>query len=75
MNPKVIQAELETSPFKPFAVVTASGDRYEVNHPELAIPTKQLLFIFERDTKGKIDLPVKIGYKFITALEPIEQAA
>ena len=75
MNVKVIQAELQASPFKPFAVVTASGDRYEVKHPELAIPTKQVLFIFERDANDEVDLPVKIGYPNITALEPIEQAA
>ncbi len=75
MNAKVIQAELQSSPFKPFAVVTASGDRYKVLHPELAVPTKLALFVFERDSNDEIDLPVKIGYPNITALEPIEQAA
>jgi len=75
MNAKVIQAELQSSSFKPFAVVTASGDRYKVLHPELAVPTKLVLFVFERDSNDEINLPVKIGYTSITALEPIEQAA
>jgi len=72
MNAKVIQAELQSSPFKPFAIVTASGDRYQVLHPELAVPTKLALFVLERDSDDEIDLPVKISYPSITA---IEQAA
>lgn len=75
MNPKIVKEELEAKPFEPFVVVTASGDRYLVRHPELAVLASRALYVFERGPGDEIDGPVKIGYANITALEPIPEKA
>lgn len=75
MNPQEIKDELAITPFEPFVIVTASGDRYRVDHPELAIPTKRSLYVFERDADDEIEVKVRIAYSNITAIGPAERAA
>jgi len=62
-------------PFEPFIIVTASGDRYRINHPELAVATRRSLYVFERARDNEIEAKVRIAYSNITALEPAERAA
>lgn len=40
------------NPFVPFTVVMASGDRYEVNDPNIIAFGNDMLFIFRSKAKG-----------------------
>ena len=45
MTLDTIQELLSHQPFEPFHVVTSSGDRYEVRHPELVLRVKNGIYI------------------------------
>jgi hypothetical protein len=40
-----IQELLSRHPFEPFRIVTSSGDRFDVRHPELVLRVKNGLYI------------------------------
>ena len=62
---------LDKSPFQPFKIVTASGDKYDVLNPYLvAVGKSQLNYFFP-----KSDRWVLIRLNQITALESAHQAA
>lgn len=45
MTLDTIQELLSRHPFEPFQVVTSSGDRYEVRHPEMVLRVKNGIYI------------------------------
>ncbi len=61
---------LNRDPFSPFRIVTASGEKYEVNNPELLAVGKDQIFLFDRT-----DHFVFIRNNQITAVESIRTAA
>ena len=40
-----IQNQLSLRPSRPFRIVTSSGDRYDVRHPELVLPVRNGLYV------------------------------
>ncbi len=49
---ETIRTRLAARPFMPFCVVTSSGDRYAIRHPEMAVATKAELAIALPDADG-----------------------
>ena len=47
MNPKLIKELLHASPFVPFTLVLATGERYHVHNPDVLNVTAQGQVIFE----------------------------
>ncbi|HMB94432.1 MAG TPA: hypothetical protein VKK61_00170 [Tepidisphaeraceae bacterium] len=45
MTLDTIQELLSRKPFDPFHIVTSSGDRYEVRHPEMVLRVKNGLYV------------------------------
>lgn len=67
-------------PFQPFEVVTSSGNRFVVRHPEMARVAKGALYLYNDATQpeeGEMwSDPAVLSYMHITALVPVpEQAA
>jgi len=68
------------SPFQPFEVVTSSGDRFTIRHPEMVRVAKGALYVYqdaEKPEEGEMwSDPSVLSYMHITALVPVpEQAA
>jgi hypothetical protein len=62
---------LHRQPFQPFQIVTASGDKYEVENPDLiAVGASQINYFFPRSDRW-----VFIRLNQITALESGTRAA
>jgi hypothetical protein len=72
MSYEVIHGWLKASPFTPFSVVTSSGERYEIKHPEMAFITKPQLYIAMPDPDGIPSRVKMIATLHITALEPLD---
>ncbi len=68
------QKLLRTRPFQPFRMITSSGERYEVRHPEMAflLRTKILLGL-DPDRTGLADDWTMISLLHVTAIEPVHQ--
>ncbi len=45
MTLDAIQELLSRRPFEPFRIITSSGDRYEVRHPELVLRVKNGIYV------------------------------
>lgn len=67
-----ILAMLESRPFIPFRVVTSSGERYEIRHPEMAVATKAQMAIAMPDPDGTPSRLQLLSTLHITALEPLD---
>lgn len=67
-----ILAMLESRPFIPFRVVTSSGERYEIRHPEMAVATKAQMAIAMPDPDGTPSRLQLLSMLHITALEPLD---
>jgi len=66
---------LKASPFVPFCVVTSSGERYEIKHPEMAFITKPQLYVALPDPDGIPSRVKMISTLHVTALEPIDSGS
>ena len=70
---------LKRTPFQPFEIVTSSGNRYRVDHPELVWLTKGALHVTQRiEQSSRGDMvadPAVISYLHITELVVPERAA
>ncbi len=66
------QRLLSVRPFQPFRMITSSGDRYEVRHPEMAflLRTKIMLGL-DPDRSGLADDWTMISLLHVTAIEPV----
>ena len=64
---------LKTRPFQPFRVVTSSGERYEVRHPEVAFLTRTKLVLgLDPDSEGTAEDWTMISLLHVTAIEPVQ---
>ena len=61
-----IRDMLHREPFRPFRVVTSSGEAYPVRNPELVVPMKSSVFIALPD-----DCWTVILYPHVTAVETL----
>lgn len=78
MTAKELLKQLRKQPFQPFEVVTSSGDRYPVRHPELALLSEGgVLYIFKpvRSTRAEVASPDIISLLHVVALEPAKDKA
>jgi hypothetical protein len=67
---------LAARPFKPFRVVMASGQSYEVKHPEMAFVTKTDLVIGIDVQEDDVPARFRVcSLLHVTAIEPIEPAS
>jgi hypothetical protein len=73
MSYETIRARLRQQPFVPFCVVTSSGERYEVRHPEMALATKAELAIALPDEDGVPSRLQWLATLHVTALEPLDK--
>jgi len=66
------QRLLSVRPFQPFRMITSSGERYEVRHPEMAflLRTKIMLGL-DPDRTGLADDWTMISLLHVTAIEPV----
>jgi hypothetical protein len=76
MHQDTFLEKLKDEPFEPFVVVTNSGDRYAVHHPELAMVTPRHVYIFQPSNKpGVVTGASIVGLRNISALEPLSGEA
>ena len=68
------QKLLKARPFQPFRLVTSSGEKYEVRHPEMAflLRTKIVLGL-DPDGQGIADDWTMISLLHVSAIEPVHQ--
>ena len=71
---ETIRTRLAARPFMPFCVVTSSGDRYAIRHPEMAVATKAELAIVLPDADGTPSRLQILSTLHVTALEPLDAA-
>jgi len=76
MNQDTFLEKLKAEPFEPFVVVTNSGDRYEVRHPEFAKVAPRHVYVFQPGAKsGAVRDAAIIGLRNISTLEPLPSEA
>jgi hypothetical protein len=64
---------LKRRPFQPFRVVTSSGERYEVRHPEMAFLTRTSLVLgLDPDAEGTADDWTMVSLLHVAAVEPVQ---
>ncbi|MGA2441483.1 MAG: hypothetical protein ABSH08_11025 [Tepidisphaeraceae bacterium] len=56
-------------PFEPFRIVTSSGDRYEVRHPELLLRVKNGLYVGQGGRGKEADRAAFISLLHVSAVE------
>jgi len=66
-----VREHLATTPFQPVRIVTSSGDRYEVRHPEMAFLTRCGLIIGLEEYDGVPSRHRTVSLLHITAVEPL----
>lgn len=75
MTIQVFRDMLKAQPFKPVRIVTSSGEKYEIRHPEMALLTRSDLLIgMDVRTKQGVEVPgyhKTVSLLHITAIEPI----
>ena len=66
------QRLLKARPFEPFRVVTSSGERYEVRHPEVAFLTRTKLVLgVDPDAQGTAEDWAMVSLLHVAAIEPL----
>lgn len=69
MTLDTIEELVSRRPFEPFRIVTSSGDRYDVRHPELVLRVKNGLYV-GRGGRGTVaDRAAFISLLHISAVE------
>jgi hypothetical protein len=74
MNAAALREILKRQPFTPFELVSSSGDRFPMRHPELVLLLKERV-LMALDGDGMNDLPDRyttISYLHIAAANPLE---
>jgi hypothetical protein len=73
MTPKEVLGHVTAEPFRPFRIRMASGETYEVKHPETVQVGKTNLTLFTPlidDTPGS-DMWHKLSLMLLEAIEPL----
>ena len=62
---------LRRRPFEPFRIVTSSGERYPVDHPEMALPIRNGLYVGLGGKGGVAEHAAFVSLLLISSLETI----
>jgi len=76
MHYEVIQQKLKKQPFEPFEIVTSSGDRYPVTHPDRVLVTQRSLVVAVARKNSRAPIPqgyADVSYLHVASLDPIQQ--
>ncbi|HEX4053035.1 MAG TPA: hypothetical protein VHX86_02095 [Tepidisphaeraceae bacterium] len=69
MTLDTIEELLARRPFEPFRIITSSGDRYDVRHPELLLRVKNGLYVGHGERGTVADRAAFISLLHISAVE------
>ena len=69
MTLDTIQELLTRQPFEPFKIITSSGDRYPVLHPEMVLRVKNGLYVGIGGRRGIAERAAFISLLHVTAVE------
>jgi hypothetical protein len=73
MTVQTFRELLSERPFKPFRLVTSSGNTYDVRHPEMALLTKTDILVGVGDTEEGVPAEFKIcSLLHVTAVESLK---
>lgn len=77
MSQTELLLQLRQQPFTPFDIVSSSGERYRVRHPELVRVTgRRSVYVFDsRDARGVSPQPDIVSLLHIAAIEPLRGEA
>lgn len=78
MSPKEILAMIRAQPFEPVMLITSSGDRYLIHHPELAqLLPNGVLHIYQPAASDEATAQgyVRVSCLHIASIEPMKTAA
>jgi hypothetical protein len=74
MTLDTIQELLSRRPFEPFLIVTSSGDRYEVRHPEVVLRVKNGLYVGLGGRGAVADRAAFVSLLHVSAIETMPQS-
>jgi len=74
MTLDTIQELLSRRPFEPFQIVTSSGDRYEVRHPEVVLRVRNGLYVGLGGRGAVADRAAFVSLLHISAVETAPHA-
>jgi hypothetical protein len=69
MTLDTIEDLLKRQPFEPFRIVTSSGDRYEVRHPEMVLRVKNGIYVGLGGRGGVADRAAYVSLLHVAAVE------
>ena len=69
MTLDTIQELLARQPFEPFRIVTSSGDRYDVRHPEMVLRVKNGVYVGLGGRGAVADRAAFVSLLHVTAVE------
>ncbi|MDM8004747.1 MAG: hypothetical protein QUV05_01155 [Phycisphaerae bacterium] len=69
MTLDTIEDLLRRKPFEPFRIITSSGDRYDIRHPELVLRVKNGLYVGLGGRGGVAERAAFISLLHIAAVE------
>ena len=76
MTVQTFRELLALRPFKPFRLVMASGQTYDVRHPEMALLTRSDLLVGIDEADDWVPAEFKIcSLLHVSAIEPINSAS
>lgn len=77
MNPQETLSYIHAQPFRPFRIRMASGQTYEVRHPEMASVGRSYVTIFTplSDEQHGKDLWHKLSLMLLESIKPLEVTA
>ena len=68
-----VAKRLRVAPFHPFLIITSSGERYEIRHPENALVGKRDVSVglYRSDEPQYYDQVARVSIMHITAMEDL----
>jgi hypothetical protein len=75
MTAEALRDWMQRRPFEPFRITMASGDAYEIRHPEMAFLTRAEIIIGLGERGGIPSRHRTVSLLHVTAAEPIDSSA
>ncbi|MCZ2343666.1 MAG: hypothetical protein LC104_18010 [Bacteroidales bacterium] len=72
-----VRKRLKEVPFQPFRIVTSSGEKYEIQHPDSVLATRRVLYV-GIDQPRNPDVPdqaTHVSVLHITDLQPLSETS